>query len=307
MNAEGRVLASARQETPVFFVSGQETLFGIFSEPTARARQTAVVFLPGGWKTTSTARNRILVHLSRELAGLGYHTFRFDYKGIGDSTGVLERFDLDALSTEDLKSAIQWIEQQGISRFVLVGFCFGGWTALSCAPDLPGVEGLVMISVPTRRSGETSVARLARKTSLWRIIRQAIRPWAIRSLLSMDRRRISKRFLAAKLRTLIPRRRSKRPPAPEGKDVTVRFLGPLATLVDRHVPILFLYGTADEEFEGFKVSKQGPLGEVLARSDSTVEIRLAPGRLHSLDRIEHQDAIIDNVTEWILVSQPVPG
>jgi alpha/beta superfamily hydrolase len=307
MTVEGRLLATAREETPVFFASGDETLLGIFSAPTAPARDAAVVFLPGGWKTTSTARNRILVHLSRELAALGYHTFRFDYKGIGDSTGVLERFDLDELSTEDLKSAIQWIEQQGISRFVLVGFCFGGWTALSCAPDVPGVEGLVMISVPARRSGETSVARLARKTSLWRVIRQGLRPWAIRSLLSVDRRRIYKRFLAAKFRSLMPRGPSQTSATPNERDVTVRFLGPLATLVDRHVPIMFLYGTMDEEFEGFKVSKEGPLGEILSRNDSTVEIRLAPGRLHSLDRIEYQDAIVANVGEWISTRQPRPG
>jgi len=300
MTVEEVVSATAQQERPVFFTAGGDTLLGIFGSPTTEPKGTAVVLLPGGWRTTSTARNRVLVRLSRELAGRGYHTFRIDYRGVGESTGVLERFDMDELSTDDLKASIEWIEQQGISQFVLVGFCFGGWTAVSYASDVPGAEGVVLISVPALLTGETAVARLARRTSMWRVIRQGLRPWAIRSLLSADRRRIYKRFLAAKVRSFLPTRRpSDAPHAPIARDLTVRFQVPLATLLDRDVPILFLYGTEDEELEGFELSKRGPLGEVLSRSDSLIEVRLAPGRIHGLDRLEYQDAIIENVTDWI--------
>lgn len=135
---------------PVFFPAGGERLFGVFTAPSGDAHGTAVTMLTGGGYITSTHRNRLYVRLARRLAGLGYHSMRFDYRGTGESTGTIDGFLLDQPFVEDVLGAVEWVEGQGVVRHVLVGSCFGARTALAAADHVSGLDSAVLLSAPVR-------------------------------------------------------------------------------------------------------------------------------------------------------------
>lgn len=129
-----------------FFPAGDEMLFGVLTRPYQPRSDLVVTMLTGGGYVTSTHRNRLNVRLARHLAAAGHHAFRFDYHGTGESGGTAESFYLDTPFDEDLRGAIKWLESQGLSRHVLVGTAFGARTALVTAPDISGLESVVLIT-----------------------------------------------------------------------------------------------------------------------------------------------------------------
>jgi dienelactone hydrolase len=138
------------QEYPISFRAGKETLFGLLSTPQGDGPSTAVLVLGGGGTTpTAIGRNRFFVTLCRRLAALGYDALRFDYHGLGDSTGKAD-FRLDRPFLEDLEGAVALVGGRGIPSYALVGSCFGARTALSGGPSLPGLKGLVLLAPPLR-------------------------------------------------------------------------------------------------------------------------------------------------------------
>src|SRR5207248_7693698 len=111
-------------EVPVFLQAGDETIFGVLTEPAGPPRGTAVIVVPAT-APSSAGFGRENVYLCRRLAGHGYHTFRFDYHGGGDSTGVVERMSLGDLFKADVDAVVGWFGERGIDDVVLVGSCFG--------------------------------------------------------------------------------------------------------------------------------------------------------------------------------------
>lgn len=134
------------QESLCFFPAAGEMLFGALTRPYQPHAHMVVTMLTGGGYVTSTHRNRLNVRLARHLAAAGYHAFRFDYHGTGESGGTAESFYLDTPFVDDLRGAIGWLESQGLSRHVLVGTAFGARTALVAAPSMSGLEGVVLIT-----------------------------------------------------------------------------------------------------------------------------------------------------------------
>ena len=131
MNDTSRV--TSRSETPFYFPVGDETLFGILTEPSGDPSGTVAVLLRGAAQGPSAGRNQASARMCRRFAEEGMHAVRFDYRGVGDSTGTVERFRLDQPFEDDLKGATGWLRDRGMDRFALVGTCFGARTALACA------------------------------------------------------------------------------------------------------------------------------------------------------------------------------
>ena len=154
---------SGVEEEAVHFGSGGERLFGILSHPAAEPRGVAVVFLQGAGYVPSFNHNRLWVTLSRRLGTEGFHAFRFDYRGVGESTGTAARVRLDRPVPDDLLAAVGCVRRVGVERFVLVGSCFGALTALA-ASATPGVVSEVLLAppvlLPRRDRGRRAAPRL---------------------------------------------------------------------------------------------------------------------------------------------------
>jgi alpha/beta superfamily hydrolase len=145
-------------ECPVFFASGGNDLFGILAHPDASpAEDLAVVILPEAVPGGMGGENAVLVRLARAVTDLGWASFRFDYRGVGDSTGPLPMLRRDDPGLADLDAALGWLGTEGYRRFVLVGSCFGAQTALLAVPGRPDVCGAALLSCLFAASDEALV------------------------------------------------------------------------------------------------------------------------------------------------------
>src|SRR5690606_31415058 len=87
--------------------------------------------------------HRQFVLLCRHLAAHGIPAMRFDYRGMGDSTGAERGFDTVA---DDIRAAIDSFIKRvpSIGRVVLWGLCDAASAACLYAPSDERVGGLVL-------------------------------------------------------------------------------------------------------------------------------------------------------------------
>ena len=145
-------------EQAVTFACKQETLAGILAVPkTATASSTGVIIIVGG-PQYRVGSHRQFVLLSRALAAEGYPVLRFDYRGMGDSSGEQRDF---LQVTPDIAAAINAMQAElpRIKNVALWGLCDGASAALLYCheTDDPRVGGLCLLN-PWVRS-EASLAR----------------------------------------------------------------------------------------------------------------------------------------------------
>ena len=182
------VTASPPIERAFFVDSPEGASGGSGDHATRMPTDIGVVICPGGWYGTSTNRNRVVVRLSRAIANLGHTVVRFDWHGVGDSSGEIDRFVLDRPFVGDVVAVCDSLSGAA-DRLLVIGVCFGGRSALAAAPQLEILSGLVLVSFPfpaeqtkadwrARKMGWRGVANVATNPELWR---PAAR-WATRRL-----------------------------------------------------------------------------------------------------------------------------
>jgi len=140
-------------EDPLRFVCAQEALFGILARP-EQASELGIIVIVGG-PQTRVGSHRQFVLLARHLAAAGYPTLRFDYRGMGDSTGEQRSFEA---ITPDIAAAVDRLQAAcpSVKRIVLWGLCDAASAALlyfDAAQDLR-IAGLCLLN-PWVRSEAT--------------------------------------------------------------------------------------------------------------------------------------------------------
>lgn len=143
-------------ELPILFSCGSESLLGILSKSES-AGHVGVLIVVGG-PQYRVGSHRQFVLLARSLAAAGYSVFRFDYRGMGDSTGDLRQFE-DI--SDDIAAAIDAFQGAcpGLERVVLWGLCDAASASLiywDATQDLR-MAGMVLLN-PWVRS-EASLAK----------------------------------------------------------------------------------------------------------------------------------------------------
>lgn len=289
-------------ESPVLIDAGGDRLFGILAGPNDAS--VAVLLVQGGWYGTSMGPNRMLLRLERRLADRGCMSLRFDYHGVGESTGTIDRFYLDAPHIEDVEAAVRWLHGRGVERVVIVGVCVGGLAALGCAASDPTVVGVALVSgaLGGQMSRKTQRELMKRQTPLHRLLRYGIRPWALAGLFDPVRRRRYAKILRVRWRAATGRIPIRETPAvgldPSGPGRP--FLDAIKQIVERGVDLLFVYGEKDKDFERFEEARTGRLGELIERGGSRVELTVLPGDVHAFDSIESQQAVIQRIVDWVV-------
>jgi len=287
--------------TPVVLETSPGPVVAMVTEPTVPARGLGVVlFSPGGY-TISTQRNRWGTKLAEELAKIGIHTIRFDYRGIGDSAGQIELFAHDVPFDGEGRAAIAELERRGVTDFVLIGQCFGARTALALVESVAGVRGVFAVSPSTRDTGrgEGNASKMAHDASIGEYVKHATKVFDVKLLKDPGARRrylrMARTFVRARLARL------KRAIVPEPPDptpwVSRGFLRQVTHLVDAEIPVSFVYGAAEEDSEDFAKAKQGRLGDVIGRS-TRVEEHVLDGRVHNLGRVDVQDELVEMMVRF---------
>lgn len=284
---------SSRDEQPAFFPAGDETLFGILTRPKAANGGAALIMVPGAERLGY--RNRVGVMLAHRLAARGHPVFRFNYRGCGDSTGKAGRFRLDDLFTSDALGATDWLRGQGVRRFLYSGSCFGARTALAAAAREPDVAGVIVVAMPMvdHASGERGTRGTA-QSPLSSLTRQALRRKTLRGLRDRDVRRMYAEALRHKLR-----RTFRGSASTDGEsEVSPVMLGHLTTLIERRVPLLFLYGERDSAYKEFLAAPR--VRRMLEEAGDTVEVRIIPDILHGWVSIPAGETAVELMTEWVV-------
>jgi pimeloyl-ACP methyl ester carboxylesterase len=128
---------------PFYFGSSNRRLFGIYHPPTAVDRGAGVVLCyPMGQEYLRV--HRAFLRLATRLAEAGFHAFRFDYCGCGDSSHDSEYGEVERWQ-EDIGTALEELrEGSGAGHFTLLGVRLGGTLAAVAAAGLDDVDALVL-------------------------------------------------------------------------------------------------------------------------------------------------------------------
>jgi pimeloyl-ACP methyl ester carboxylesterase len=269
------------EERLVFFPFGATSLAGILAVPAEPNGRT--VLIPwGGGAYPSSGRNRLRTRLARTLAEQGFHSFRFDYRGVGESDGDYRRPDMAAPNTEEVVAACAWLASQGLPRIVIVAHCFGAWSSLMAAPMIPGLEGMALINAPVRRDHEQMAG-----AGSWRWWASHLRKLKLSKLRSAERRARYRKLVAAKASSLVG----------SGSSDT-RYARAVGFMVDRRIPVLLIYGEdgfrADLELEA-----DHGLRAAIERAGPPTRLVTVSERLQGCASLAAQDVLLKEVVPWL--------
>ena len=92
--------------------------------------------------------NKVVYMIDRTFNGLGLGTLRFNFRGVGKSTG---QFDNGKGETDDLRAVVNWLKNEyAPSELWLAGFSFGSEIALRGHCDLEA-NRLLLVAPPVER------------------------------------------------------------------------------------------------------------------------------------------------------------
>jgi len=222
---------------------------------------------------------------------------RFDYHGVGDSSGTVGEFRLDRPFVGDLEAAVECLGSFGVERLVLVGDCFGARIALASIDRVPSVHALVLVSLPLRdyARGESSAARMAERESVGRYARKGLRADVWRSLRNPARRHTYRVLIRTKTRQIMRSMTTGGTPDPW---LSEKVIDQFDQVSRARIPALVLYGTDEDDFADFERARRGALGPVLARSPQ-IEVETVPGHVHAFRSVAVQKQFLDIATRWV--------
>src|SRR5690606_1643513 len=108
--------------------------------PVPNARGMALLCHPNPVQG-GTMLNKVVSTLQRTVRDGGYHTLRFNYRGVGASAGS---HDMGSGEVDDAEAVAHWLrERYPDLPLILLGFSFGGFVAAALAGRLEG-QGVVV-------------------------------------------------------------------------------------------------------------------------------------------------------------------
>jgi alpha/beta superfamily hydrolase len=130
------------KEERIIFSSGDLSLEGLLSR--GENDRGVVISHPhplyGG-----EMRNQVVGIIQEVLAGKGWTTLRFNFRGVGRSQG---EYDEGVGEQEDVRAAVRYLQELGIKEIYLAGYSFGAWVNAQAALDHPDVAGSVLVAPP---------------------------------------------------------------------------------------------------------------------------------------------------------------
>src|SRR6185369_11433966 len=128
---------------PVAFACGQDWLLGVVTRP-EKPRSRGVLVAVGGPQYRAGS-HRQFVLLANDLAAQGYAVMRFDYRGMGDSTGEPRTFEN---VEEDLRAAVDHFLSRvpEVTEVVVWGLCDAASAALFYSHRDRRVAGIALLN-----------------------------------------------------------------------------------------------------------------------------------------------------------------
>src|SRR4051794_25092407 len=134
----------------LFIPASHGRLEAILKEPVGEPRGIALVCHPhplGG----GTMHNKVVFRVAAGLVDAGLTTLRFNFRGVGASTGVHNNIEG---GKEDVADALAYLGEHYPGRdLTLAGFSFGSRTSLEVGYNDPRVARLISIGTPIDKYG----------------------------------------------------------------------------------------------------------------------------------------------------------
>ena len=132
----------------LFIPASHGQLEAILKEPREPRRGVGVVAHPhplGG----GTMHNKVVFRVASGLADAGLTTLRFNFRGVGASTG--EHNEIEG-GKEDVRDVLNYVEQNyGGEDLTLAGFSFGSRTSMEVGYNDPRVARLISVGTPVEK------------------------------------------------------------------------------------------------------------------------------------------------------------
>ena len=97
-----------------------------------------------------TMHNKVVYHAMKSFASFGLPVLRFNFRGTGLSEGA---HDEGYGEQDDVKAALNWLEDSFRKPILFAGFSFGSNVGLRACCGDPRVHGLIGLGVPVRAAG----------------------------------------------------------------------------------------------------------------------------------------------------------
>jgi alpha/beta superfamily hydrolase len=92
--------------------------------------------------------NNVVETIQRVYARHQDSTLRFNFRGVGESTGF---YSEGRGETKDVAAACDYIKSRGVREIVLAGYSFGAWVCLNLLKeDQPDIASVIFISPPDK-------------------------------------------------------------------------------------------------------------------------------------------------------------
>jgi alpha/beta superfamily hydrolase len=132
----------------LFIPARHGRLEALVKEPREERRGIAVVAHPhplGG----GTMHNKVVFRIAAGLVDAGLLTVRFNFRGVGESTGVHNEVEGGG---EDVRDVLNYMEQNHAGEdLTLAGFSFGSRTSMEAGWNDPRVARLISVGTPVEK------------------------------------------------------------------------------------------------------------------------------------------------------------
>src|SRR5271170_5940694 len=97
-----------------------------------------------------TMHNKVVYHTMKAFQSFGLPVLRFNFRGTGLSEG---EHDHGRGEQDDVRAALDWLDNEFHLPILFAGFSFGSWVGLSVCCGDPRVKGLVALGLPVHAEG----------------------------------------------------------------------------------------------------------------------------------------------------------
>jgi uncharacterized protein len=135
----------------VVFAAADVTCEGILTRPPINGQTPTIAICHPHPLRGGDMSNNVVVALAEAFAVVGFAVLRFNFRGVGRSTG---HYAEGVGEQGDAKAALAWLrELPGIDadRMFLAGYSFGARVTLKVASTDPRVGGFVVVAPPVRQ------------------------------------------------------------------------------------------------------------------------------------------------------------
>ncbi len=130
------------RESHTIIGKGGEKIFAVLHRPINETK-SLVVMICHGFASHKIGINRCYVTLAENLVKAGISCLRFDFRGCGDSEGILSQM-MPADFVADISSVCSFLSGMGYEKFGLFGSSFGGSMSVIAADELKTFSSLVL-------------------------------------------------------------------------------------------------------------------------------------------------------------------